>query len=55
MLYNIVKKRVKKDIDCLTCPLFDRKKKICMGINKICFDYNKLKNGELKNVKTIEN
>lgn len=40
MIYNIKKKKVKKSVDCLTCPYFDREKKKCNGIGKICFEYD---------------
>ena len=39
MLFNKEKGRPKNSLDCLTCPLFDEKNKKCMGIGKICFEY----------------
>lgn len=39
MLFNKEKGRPKNSLDCLTCPLFDGKNKKCMGIGKICFEY----------------
>ena len=41
MLYNIDMKRVKQDLDCSTCPKFERSTKTCFGIGTTCFEYNK--------------
>lgn len=40
MLYNYKLKKVHTNIDCLTCECFDKKKKKCNGIGKICFEYD---------------
>lgn len=40
MLYNKDLKKVQTNADCLTCPLFDKKRKKCKGIGKICFEYD---------------
>lgn len=37
MLYNMEKHRLKKDSDCLTCPHYDKKNNLCIGMNKCCF------------------
>lgn len=44
MLYNIEKKRVKKDIDCYSCEKYDARMKKCNGCNSICFEYDSLTN-----------
>lgn len=40
MLFNQETKTVQKNSDCLTCVWFDRKKKKCNGIGKICFEFD---------------
>lgn len=40
MLYNKDKAELQKQIDCYTCPHFDRKLKKCNGIGKTCFPYD---------------
>lgn len=40
MIFNINTKKVKNDLDCLTCPYFDRYYKKCNGIGKVCFEYD---------------
>ena len=40
MLYNIDKQRLKQDIDCCSCPHFDKPTKTCNGIGLSCFEYN---------------
>ena len=40
MLYNKDLKRVQASSDCITCPKFDKTLKKCMGIGKICFEYD---------------
>ena len=44
MLYNIVKKKVITNADCLTCDNFDKFYKKCKGIGKSCFEYDKITN-----------
>jgi hypothetical protein len=44
MLYNIVKKKVVANVDCLTCENFDKFYKKCNGIGKSCFEYDKITN-----------
>lgn len=41
MLYDIEKKKVHTDTDCLTCPHYDSNLLICNGLNKCCFEYDK--------------
>ena len=40
MLYNKNLKKVQTMVDCQTCEMFDKKKKKCIGIGKICFEYD---------------
>ena len=40
MLYNKDLKKVQTNADCLQCPLFDKHKKKCRGIGKVCFEYD---------------
>lgn len=40
MLYNREKERVKRQVDCMTCPYFDKEKKKCNGLGKTCFEYD---------------
>ena len=40
MLFNIEKQRQQINTDCLTCPYFDKEKKKCMGIGKLCFEFD---------------
>jgi len=40
MLFNIEKQRQQVNTDCLTCPYFDKEKKKCMGIGKVCFEFD---------------
>jgi hypothetical protein len=40
MLYNRELKKVQASSQCITCPHFDKKKKKCDGIGKICFEYD---------------
>ena len=41
MLYNKELKNIHKNIDCISCTYFDKKKKKCMGgIGKNCFEYD---------------
>lgn len=40
MLYNKDKKKVKTNVDCLTCIHYDKTKKKCNGIGKTCFEFD---------------
>jgi len=40
MLYNIDKKRIKQDLDCIECPNYDKQDKRCKGIGKTCFEFD---------------
>jgi hypothetical protein len=40
MLYNNNLKKVQASSDCITCPNFDKKEKKCLGIGKICLEYD---------------
>jgi len=40
MLYNKNLKKVQTKVDCQTCQYFDKKKKKCNGIGKMCFEYD---------------
>lgn len=40
MLFNKNTGKIKKSIDCLTCPHFDKKLKKCNGLGKVCFEYD---------------
>lgn len=40
MLYNKDLKKVKDGTDCITCPHFDKIKKQCHGIGKVCFEFD---------------
>ena len=40
MLYNNKLKAIHKATDCLTCRCFDKAKKKCGGIGKVCFEYD---------------
>lgn len=40
MLYNIEKKKIQTNIDCLTCQYFDNKSKKCIGFGRVCFEYD---------------
>lgn len=40
MLYNVEKKKIKQEIDCMDCSFYDKEQKKCVGINKNCFEYN---------------
>ena len=43
MLYNKDTKQVKKTIgnaQCLECKCFDKEKKVCNGLGKICYEYD---------------
>ena len=40
MYYNKDKRKVQTNIDCITCPHFNRKSKKCNGIGKTCFEYD---------------
>lgn len=40
MLYNKDLKKVKDGTDCITCPHFDKTKKQCNGIGKVCFEFD---------------
>lgn len=40
MLYNIELNRQQVNTDCLTCPHFDKDKKKCLGIGKVCFEFD---------------
>lgn len=42
MLYNRDFGRVQTNVDCLTCPHFDKENKKCNGLGKVCFEYDKL-------------
>ena len=41
MLYNIKDKELKTMNNCVKCAYFDNKTKICNGIGKVCFEYDK--------------
>lgn len=41
MLYNNEFERVQTNKDCLNCKYFDKEKKQCNGIGKVCFEYDK--------------
>ena len=41
MLYNINKKTIQTNIQCLNCDAFDKKAKTCHGLGKYCFEYDK--------------
>lgn len=40
MLYNIEKKSVRTQKQCLTCQHFDKRTKKCSGVGKTCFPYD---------------
>lgn len=40
MLYNIKLNKIQTTKQCQTCELFDKKRKKCNGIGKICFEYD---------------
>jgi hypothetical protein len=40
MLYNYELKKVQASSQCLNCRCFDRKNKKCLGLGKICFEYD---------------
>lgn len=40
MLYNKDLKKAKTNKDCLVCQHFDKKKKRCFGIGKVCFEFD---------------
>lgn len=40
MLYNKNLRKVQTKVDCQTCQYFDKKKKKCNGIGKVCFEYD---------------
>lgn len=40
MLYNNNLKKVQTNSQCLTCDKFDKKRKKCLGIGKVCFEYD---------------
>lgn len=40
MLYNNERKKIQTNSDCLTCVHFDKKKKKCNGIGKVCFEFD---------------
>lgn len=40
MLFNKNTMKVQSNSDCITCQFFDKTKKKCMGIGKICFEYD---------------
>ena len=40
MLYNKDLKKIQATKQCMSCELFDKKRKKCNGIGKICFEYD---------------
>lgn len=42
MLYNTSEQRVKKDLDCASCPYFDKPTKTCNGIGVCCYEYDQV-------------
>lgn len=44
MLYNIKKKKLATNVDCISCKHFDKFNKKCVGFGKICFEYDKKTN-----------
>lgn len=40
MLFNVKNRKPQTNINCLTCPYFDKKNKKCKGIGKACFEYD---------------
>ena len=44
MLYNIEQKTIKTDLTCLECPHFDKDLKKCVGIGKVCFEFDQVTN-----------
>lgn len=40
MLYNVEKKQVKVDLDCIECPYYDHDIKKCKGLGVCCFEYD---------------
>lgn len=40
MIYNTKKRKVKTATDCLDCPFWDKREKRCLGLNKICFEFD---------------
>jgi hypothetical protein len=44
MLYNIKNKKIRTNVDCVSCQCFDTFNKKCVGFGKICFEYDKKTN-----------
>lgn len=44
MLYNIALKKVHTNADCMKCHYFDKDKKKCKGIGKVCYEYDEKNN-----------
>lgn len=40
-LFNIEKKHIKQDLDCIDCSHFDKQEKRCKGIGVACFEFDK--------------
>lgn len=40
MLYNNELKKIRTGADCISCKFFDKRKKKCTGIGKICFEFD---------------
>lgn len=40
MLYNYNLKKVQSNSQCQKCEFFDKKRKKCLGIGKVCFEYD---------------
>lgn len=40
MLYNFEKRRIRTDVDCLTCEYFEKNEKKCNGCGKKCLEYD---------------
>lgn len=40
MLFNIEKKEIFSQAQCLTCSHYNKKLKKCEGLNKVCFEYD---------------
>lgn len=50
MLYNLELKRTKTSVDCMVCPHFDKRHKVCNGLGVVCFEQDRM--GNLKDPKT---
>lgn len=44
MLYNLKENKPKTSTLCMTCEYYDKKLKKCNGLDKICFEMDKLGN-----------